>query len=600
MMRPLVATAAAVAGLLVASRAEAWLLVEHARAGRAATQEIAANAARGVQEDARAHALLDQAWTFVRGGDAARATRLCPEYFVEWAGGAHPRCLGLAALPALAGDHACTTADLDLATRAPWLDEVLAAAIDRQQKIDAYPQDDIDARQGERRSLDEDLETADAGYLFRAAGSHVHFQMPRARTMETAVEYMDAALRAVPNATAAYIAYHTRALALAVETRRRCGGAPCAAASDLLWLTFLEESFALHFLEDSFAAGHMAGVVDGTSYRMGTHDYYSSHGLDVRTWSGESYAAYGDAFLDDTSLHVVGHAVAASLRQLAWALSPKSLSPGDAAPCDGPSPLDPLDCSDERALPLPTSPMDSCSAAPFAVDPALAQRAFLGQVLRLEPIPALEKPTLGRDRKELGVFVPFALELSTGYFGGRSGGAYVEPSLALGVGWAADAILSDYSDPLFFLEARGAMQARGDGSYALGIGGRMRIPYAVVPGDILVWGIPAAVLQGKSPRWVRAAVLAAMRGGERFDQGARLQFVGGREVGAFAFHDVGRDRWSWSLELPLIEVRATHGFRGRLAEDIDLQLGMTVGGLGGDFGVGIFLGVSNRARFYAP
>lgn len=598
-MKCVVATLAALAVLALSTRAHAWLLVEHARAGRAATQEIAANGARGVMVDARINALLDDAWTRVRAADPSRAARLCPEYFVEWKGGAHPFCLGLAALPALAADHACSPSDLDLATGADWVYEVLGAAIDRQRKIDVFRQDDIDGRQRERRSLDEDLETADAMYLFRAAGSHVHFQMPRARTMETAVDYMDAALRAVPNATAAYVTYHTRALALAIEARRTCRGAPCAAGSELLWRAFLEESFALHFLEDSFAAGHMAGVVDGTSYRMGTHDYYSSHGLDVRTWSGESYAAYGDAFLDDTSLHVVGHAVAASLRQLAWAISPTSLSPGDAAPCDGPSPGDPLDCSDERALTLPTAPQDSCTETRFAVDPALAQRGFLGQVIRFEPVPALEKPTLGRDRKELGVFVPFALELATGYFGGKSGGPYVEPSLALGIGWAADAVLSDYSDPLFFLEARGAMQARGDGSYAFGIGGRMRLPYAVVPGDILVWGIPAACLQEKSPRWVRAAALAAMRGGERFGSGARVQFVGGREVGAFAFRDVGRDRWSWSVELPLVELRATHGFRGRLAEDIDLQLGMSLGGVGGDFGVGIFLGVSNRARFYA-
>ena len=598
-MRSHVATVAAFAALLVTSNANAWILVEHARTGRAATQEIAANGARGVQEDVHVHALLDRTWTLVRQGDPALASRLCPEYFVEWEGGAHPRCVGLAALPALAGDHACSTADLDLALRSPWLDEVLAVAIDRQKKIDAFRPDEIDGRQGQRRSLDEDLEAADAGYLFRAAGSHVHFQMPRARTMETAVEYIDAALRTAPNATSAYVTYHARALALAVDARRKCGGAPCAAAREELWLAFLEESFALHFLEDSFAAGHMAGVVDGTSYRMGTHDYYSSHGLDVRTWSGESYAGYGDGFLDDTSLHVVGHAVAASLRQFAWALSPTSLSPGDAAPCDGPSPLDPLDCGDERALPVPMAPLDACSEAPFAVDPDLAQHGFLVQIIRLEPIAALEKPTLGRDRKELGIFVPFSLDLNTGYFGGKSGGPYVEPSVSLGVGWAADAVMSDYSDPLFLLEGRGAMQARGDGSYAFGIGGRMRIPYAVVPGDILVWGIPAAILQGKSPRWVRAAALAAMRGGEGFAAGTRLQFVGGREVGAFAFRDVGRERWSWSLELPLVELRATHGFRGRLAEDIDIELGMSVGGNGGDFGVGIFLGVSNRARFYS-
>ena len=44
----------------------------------------------------------------------------------------------------------------------------------------------------------------------------------------------------------------------------------------------------LHFLEDAFAAGHIAGSWGNAAERKGTHDYYNEHGLDAETWNGTS------------------------------------------------------------------------------------------------------------------------------------------------------------------------------------------------------------------------------------------------------------------------------------------------------------------------
>ena len=49
-----------------------------------------------------------------------------------------------------------------------------------------------------------------------------------------------------------------------------------------------DEGFALHFLQDSFAAGHVAGAWGDVSQRKGTHDYYNEYGLEVFTWTGGS------------------------------------------------------------------------------------------------------------------------------------------------------------------------------------------------------------------------------------------------------------------------------------------------------------------------
>lgn len=44
-----------------------------------------------------------------------------------------------------------------------------------------------------------------------------------------------------------------------------------------------DEPFALHFLEDTFASGHVSGTSGDASKRKGTHDFYGQSGLEVFT-----------------------------------------------------------------------------------------------------------------------------------------------------------------------------------------------------------------------------------------------------------------------------------------------------------------------------
>ncbi len=45
---------------------------------------------------------------------------------------------------------------------------------------------------------------------------------------------------------------------------------------------FADEAFALHFVEDIYAAGHIAGTWGDVSQRKGTHDFYNASGLEMR------------------------------------------------------------------------------------------------------------------------------------------------------------------------------------------------------------------------------------------------------------------------------------------------------------------------------
>ena len=56
-----------------------------------------------------------------------------------------------------------------------------------------------------------------------------------------------------------------------------------------------DEAFALHFLEDAYAAGDVAGTWGDASQRKGTHDDHNEHGLEVLQWKGTSTVLKGDA-----------------------------------------------------------------------------------------------------------------------------------------------------------------------------------------------------------------------------------------------------------------------------------------------------------------
>ncbi|MCC6623254.1 MAG: hypothetical protein IT385_18490 [Deltaproteobacteria bacterium] len=120
--------------------------------------------------------------------------------------------------------------------------------------------------------LDTDLAAIDADYLCLALNGSHHFRVPN-------MSLEDAAYAEIPNALGAYTNYHLAALAFA---RLSAEGGPDRDR----WrgLAILSEMFALHFIEDSVAAGHQVvdyGTLNPASIRA-THDHYNHEGLMVR------------------------------------------------------------------------------------------------------------------------------------------------------------------------------------------------------------------------------------------------------------------------------------------------------------------------------
>lgn len=79
-----------------------------------------------------------------------------------------------------------------------------------------------------------------------------------------------------------------------------------------------DEGFALHFLEDMFASGHVAGTWGEVSQRLGTHNYYNPHGLEVYTWNREDYPVVllGDAHMRQQNLQLAANTISTSIKQV--------------------------------------------------------------------------------------------------------------------------------------------------------------------------------------------------------------------------------------------------------------------------------------------
>jgi hypothetical protein len=115
------------------------------------------------------------------------------------------------------------------------------------------------ARINALRTADTDLQRADAQYATRAGTNNAHFLLARPRTGITSREYAALALRdgSDVNAVGTYAWFHLSAL----QKASRLAHEPIApeARRDVVRAMLFDEAFAIHFLEDTFAAGHVAG-----------------------------------------------------------------------------------------------------------------------------------------------------------------------------------------------------------------------------------------------------------------------------------------------------------------------------------------------------
>jgi hypothetical protein len=181
-------------------------------------------------------------------------------------------CVPYTALPALAGDHASSPGELRRVVTTPKGLEIVSAVAFEWGKFEEamgrLPNAPLE-RMSFVHALDVDLYFIDPGYELRAQATHAHF-VDAGQTLDEAVRAASATGK-VDTALAQLLAHHLRSLQLATQGH----------VADAL----LEHGFAMHFLQDAFAAGHL--MMTEETWRRGNgstrrrHDFFNAKGLAV-------------------------------------------------------------------------------------------------------------------------------------------------------------------------------------------------------------------------------------------------------------------------------------------------------------------------------
>jgi hypothetical protein len=615
-----VAMALATAGLLsLAGPAHAWVYPEH--------RDIAVLAVETLDPEHKAQ--FDRLWSEARVGNEQR---LCAQG-ADSKQGVAPACIDWAAFTAISGDHSCSSSSmLDTVLKTEWILQV--ADVAAQLKVDlghvevtARPEvkmgPDIvgdlqrrvedETRRAERtnalRTSDTRLQRADPQYATRAGSNNAHFLLPRPRTDMTPREYAELTLSpgAEISAVGVYAWFHLSALQKASRLAHEQLGATERQA--LTRAMFADEGFALHFLEDTYASGHVAGTWGDVSQRKGTHDYYNEAGLEVFTWNGgsDSVVLMGDAHMRAQDAERAARVVRGSLEQV----------------LDQATGRDPAqELADTPAAPGEPDTFDVCKnnvlqrrAEGVRITPEGVTQ--LAQALRQTPVPGLG-PGLGsmpRFRSEVGPFVGFvaSADLSAidgGYLPSVTSNGFIGGGdLAVRAGLGLDGVIGDAGDGLVFgsigvhadsrstndLPVTSAALDAAGGSAAvrsrLGISTRVRMPFYLIPGDLLF----LSPLYLVSPAtYTGMAVTAANGGLIPWQSGwatgiGRFQFVLGRELGA-TFYGYGFENTavvpgaipggeprvvdfkSIHFDLPVLEYRPYRAFDTKQSSAVLIQL----------------------------
>ncbi len=513
---------------------------------------------------------LDGLWNEARIGFEFRLT----ESVIDATQTTYPTHLDFASFAAIGGDHSVSAKDmLNNILKTNWILDVsnIAASL----KIDLENSQNRNSRVNALRNSDIRLQTADPDYATRAGHNNVHFLLSLMKTSESLDEYVFECTKEGTelNALGVYSWYHFSALKKMVKLSSE--NLSQSERSALILAALADEGFALHFLEDIFAAGHVAGTWGDASQQKGTHDYYNEHGLKVTTWSGKSMVLTGDAWMRHEDAEFAAMIIKRSLEQFIEASQGKILLAFDSKETTNFLPED-FDISKNEVMPDQTFDKSFIEI----LNPILCDTPIPGLVQGLGEFP--------RFRAELGPFLGFSpsgrIAAINGGFGtnqktfGVVGG--LESSIRLGLG--LDGILNEASDGLVFLDigwrqdassSVGIIAEQGTeiyGSYLSAIPGRsgfstrIRLPFFIIPGDLLIAG---PLLYLISPKDLSEMAVTAVNGGlipwhiGMATQIGRFQIVLGREVAVYFF---GRTKQRDALfafdknnELVLVSYRST-------------------------------------------
>ena len=508
------ALAMALIGLQLVS-AFAWVFPEHRDIAVLAIQRL----------DSEQQAALQKLWSEARSG---HETRLC-EQVADPAQGAKPTCIDYAAWTAIAGDHSCSAGDmLNTVLNAPWILGV--AAVSARLKAQLAAAERRDQRVNAVRASDLALQRTDPEYVTRASSNDAHFMLAQAEVNMEPKAYAVFALgpKADLNSIATYAWYHLRAVAKAAHLAG--GGVSSQGRAQAVRAVLADEAFALHFLEDSFAAGHVTGTWGNTAVRLGTHDYYNQHGISAVSWSGKHFVALGDANMRPEDAERAATAVRDSLAQLLEAFAGKFEVVASAGITE-----------------IAPEGFDVCHQPHFpATAGTSADLQTMTAVVAQTPVPALAAGLgeLPRFRAELGPFIGLSTAVRGGVLGGGfgstqtgvSGTGGLDAAVRLGVG--LEGVLNESSDGQAFVEFGIRQDAATNGSFRMpgrgALTARFRAPYWLIPGDLLLVG---PILAFTSPQKLQKMAVQSANGGLIPWQAGiatrvgRFQFVLGREMG---------------------------------------------------------------------
>jgi hypothetical protein len=611
----------ALVALSAANSAFGWIYPEH--------REIAIEAVQGL--DAGRRAEFDRLWQDARVGDEQR---LCAQG-ANTGQGKTPNCIDWAALSAIGGDHSCSSQEmLQTVRKSDWILDVARIAAHLKAELAKYPVTAPDraqadggliadvqrrfasetqraARLNALRTADSQMQRADSRYSTRANANFAHFLLARPDTNLDPYAYAQLTLQPGSdlNAIGVWLTFHLNALMkasrvakekLAPDERR-----------DLVRAALFDEGFALHFLEDAFASGHVAGTWGDVSQRIGTHDYYNQHGLEVFTWEGrdKTVVLMGDAYMRPQDAELAADTVRKSLEQVLDAAAGHSRGyEFPYSPTAGDAPDD----------------FDVCKNLTFPQQPRLVAQTdrikpAAKEVLFSTPVPGLG-PGLGampRFTSEVGTFAGLVGSvdgrwISGGFDPSQSDNGWIG-GIEVGVraGLGLEGTLGDAGDGLVFgqlgLRADTNSTNRAVGT-ALGqlsgglsaaipartaVSTRFRLPFYLVPGD-LVFLSPMLLFDSTRTAYQRMAVTAANGGLIPWQQGlatpiGRFQFVLGRELGV-TWYGLGRkqevlvpseppggpgrvvDYKSTYLDVPILEYRPYRSFGAHQSSSILFQL----------------------------
>ena len=510
--------------------------------------------------------------------------------------------LDFASWSAIAGDHSCSSDEmLSTILTSDWIMDVAEITTELKSELSASTR--REERDNSMRDADIRLQRADPSYATRAASGAAHYPISRKQLNISLEEYLKESLKhdAEINSTAIYIQHHQSALRKAA---RLANEKDPVKRKELILSMLADEAFGIHFLQDMFSAGHAAGTRGSASLRKGTHDYYNEFGYTTQTWGGDAIVLVGDAWMRPQDRVTAAYAIKKSLEHLIDAATGKEQLASAAA--------------DTTRYEL-----NACNlfTLGYTVDETDVKEDVT-ETMKLVPVTGLPEGLgeMPRFRSELGLFVGFA---SAARFGANSGGfglaqktvssmASMEFSGRVGIG--LEGVLNQSGDGVAFLafgmrqDAASGAKLTDDpelatyGSIFSAIPGRtalytrVRLPYWLIPGDLLVLG---PILGLIDPALLAKVGVGAVNGGliplhaKISTAVGQFQFVFGRELAYYFYgYTKQQDRLfipnptnddfivaairSVRVEAPLLEYRPLRSFSTDQTSSLLIQFYISV------------------------